>query len=228
MSSVSLFIPFALERHNAEFIKNVIENKARLGKVAQVDVVTKMNSTRNKYNIAYVYFERWNDDEPTKRFLTELKSSVKPVIRYEKDSGDSMNPTYWKVVENILVDKRKTKTLPINSHDEFPVLGTPPRKVSFANAPPPAPRKSHVTSCVINLNKEQLNAIDEELSCLDRESMNLVDDGYVSKLEEENQRLHEENKRLREENDGIVHFYNNQNHELNNQISGLWDMTFRH
>ena len=221
MSSVSLFIPFALERHNAEFIKNVIENKARLGKVAQVDVVTKMNSTRNKYNIAYVYFERWNDDEPTKKFLTELKSSVKPVIRYEKDSGDSMNPTYWKVVENILVDKRRTKTLPLNSHDEFPVLGTPPRKVSFVNVPPPAPRKSHVTSCVINLNKEQLNAIDEELSCLDRESMNLVDDGYVSNLEEENQRL-------REENDRIVHFYNNQIYMLNKQISGLWDMTYRY
>lgn len=57
MSSVSLFIPFALVNHTDEFIKNVIENKARLGKVAQVDVITKMNSTRNKYNIAYVYFE---------------------------------------------------------------------------------------------------------------------------------------------------------------------------
>jgi len=221
MSSVSLFIPFALVNHTDEFIKNVIENKARLGKVAQVDVITKMNSTRNKYNIAYVYFERWNDDEPTKKFLADLKSSVKPIIRYEKVSGDSMNPTYWKVVENILVDKRKTKTLPLNSRDEFPVLGTPPRKVRFANTPPPAPRKSHVTSCVINLYKEQLNAIDEELSSLDRESMNLVDDGYVSKLEEENQRL-------RQENDRIVHFYTSQIYALNNQIAQLWDMTFRH
>jgi len=222
MSSVSLFIPHALVNHTDEFIKKVIENKARLGKVAQVDVITKMNSTRNKYNIAYVYFERWNDDEPTKKFLADLKSSVKPIIRYEKVSGDSMNPTYWKVVENILVDKRKTKTLPLNSHDEFPVLGTPPRKVRFANTPPPpAPRKSHVTSCVINLNKEQLNAIDEELSCVDRESMNLVDDGYVSKLEEENQRLREENNR-------IVHFYTSQIYALNNQIAQLWDMTFRH
>ena len=221
MSSVSLFIPFALVNHTAEFIKNVVENKARLGKVAQVDVITKMNSTRNKYNIAYVYFERWNDDEPTKKFLTDLKSSVKPVIRYEKDSGNSMNPTYWKVVENILVEKRKTKTLPLNSHEEFPVIGTPPRNVRFAKTPPPAPRKSHVTSCVINLNKEELNAIDDELSCVDIESMNLVDDGYVSKLEEENQRL-------REENDRIVHFYTSQIYMLNNQISQLWNMTFRY
>jgi hypothetical protein len=223
MSSVSLFIPFALERHNAEFIKNVIENKARLGKVAQVDVVSKMNSTRNKYNIAYVYFERWNDDEPTKKFLVELKSSKKPIIRFEKDSGNpkSMCPTYWNVVENILVDKRRTKHLPLESQDEFPVLGTPPRKVRFTNEPPPAPMKASVTSCVINLNKEQLNAIDEELSCMDIESMNLVDEGYVSKLEEENQRL-------REENDRITRYYTSQMCMLNKQISQLWDMTYRH
>ena len=220
MSSVSLFIPFALVNHNAEFIKNVIENKARLGKVAQVDVVTKMNSTRNKYNIAYVYFERWNDDEPTKKFLTDLKSSVKPVIRYEKDSGDSMNPTYWKVVENILVDKRKTKSLSLNSHDEFPVLGTPPRKVRFENVnPPPAPRKASVSSCATNLEKE-LTSIDEE-NIKECESMNLVDEGYVSKLEEENQRL-------REENDRITRYYTSQMCMLNKQISQLWDMTYRY
>jgi hypothetical protein len=220
MSSVSLFIPFALVNHTAEFIKNVIENKVRLGKVAQVDVVTKMNSTRNKYNLAYVYFERWNDDEPTKKFLADLKSSVKPVIRYEKDSGNSMNPTYWKVVENILVDKRRTKPLPINSHDEFPVLGTPPRKVTFANAPPPpAPRKASVTSCTRNLDKE-FTLIDEE-NIKECESMNLVDSGYVLRLEEEISRLHQENDR-------IIHFYNNQIHTLNKQITQLWEMTFRY
>ena len=221
MSSVSLFITFALEKHNAEFIKDVIENKARLGKVEQIDVVTKMNSTRNKYNIAYVYFERWNDDEPTKKFLADLKSSVKPVIRYEKDSGNSMNPTYWKVVENILVDKRKTKNLPLNSHEEFPVLGTPPRKVTFADAPPPAPRKASVSSCATNLDNE-LTSTDEE-NIKEYESMNLIDSGYVLRLEEENKRLHQENDR-------IVNFYNNQIHTLNKQIAQmqLWEMTFRY
>ena len=221
MSSVSLFIPFASVNQTAEFIKNVIENKARLGKVAQVDVVTKMNSTRNKYNIAYVYFDRWNDDEPTKKFLADMKSTKKPIIRFEKDSGDpkSMCPTYWNVVENILVDKRRTKPLPINSHDEFPVLGTPPRKVKFADAPPHAPRKAIVSSCATNLDKE-LTSIDEE-NIKEYESMNLVDSGYVLRLEEENKRLHQENDR-------IVNFYNNQIHTLNKQISQLWDMTFRY
>lgn len=201
MSSVSLFIPFALVSHTAEFIKNVIENKARLGKVAQVDVVTKMNSTRNKYNLAYVYFERWNDDEPTKQFLADLKSSKKPIIRFDKDSGDpkSMCPTYWNVVENILVDKRRTTPLPLNSYDEFPVLGTPPRKVRFittppralSNAPHPhAPRKVKVSSCIRNLNKEQVvSEIDQEHE--NDATMNLVDTGYVSQLEEENKRLRE-------------------------------------
>ena len=229
MSSVSLFIPFALERHNAEFIKNVIENKARLGKVAQVDVVTKMNSTRNKYNLAYVYFERWNDDEPTKKFLAELKSSKKPIIRFEKDSGNpkSMCPTYWNVVENILVDKRRTKHLPLDSQDEFPVLGTPPRKVRFENVnPPAAPRKASVTSCATNLEKE-LTSIDEE-NIKECESMNLVDDGYVSKLEEENQRLRQENQRLRQENDRITRYYTSQMCMMNKEISQLWDMTYRH
>lgn len=203
MSSVSLFIPFALVNHTAEFIKNVIENKARLGKVAQVDVVTKMNSTRNKYNIAYVYFDRWNDDEPTKKFLADLKSSKKPIIRFEKDASDpkSMYPTYWNVVENILVDQRKIMTIPIESQEEFPLLGSPPRKVRFdnittppralSNAPHPhAPRKVKVSSCIRNINNEQLvSEIDQEHDNENDATMNLVDTGYVSQLEEENKRL---------------------------------------
>lgn len=226
MSSVSLFIPFAFVTHTAEFIKNVIENKARLGKVAQVDVVTKMNSTKNKYNIAYVYFDRWNDDEPTKKFLADLKSSNKPVIRFEKDFGNSMCPTYWKVFENILVEQRKKTFIPLESQEEFPVLGTPPSKVTFTNvhpqAPPRPPRKkvqvsssvrnslvrelnmreSSLSSCATNLDNE-LSSIDEENIKELYESMDLVDSGYVVRLEEEN-------RRLREENDRIIRSYNSQ------------------
>ena len=211
MSSVSLFIPFALEKHNAEFIKDVIENKARLGKVEQIDVVTKMNSTRNKYNIAYVYFERWNDDEPTKKFLADLKSTKKPIIRFERDSGNSMCPTYWNAVENILVNKRRMMPIPLKSQDEFPVLGTPPRNVRFENVPPPAPRKVSVNSCVRNLNNEYDEAVD---------TMNLVDTGYVVRLEEEN-------RRLREENDRIIQFYKSQIYTRDKEISQMWDMMYR-
>lgn len=211
MSSVSLFIPFALVNHTAEFIKNVVENKARLGKVAQVDVVTKMNSTRNKYNIAYVYFDRWNDDEPTKKFLADLKSTKKPIIRFERDSGNSMCPTYWNAVENILVNKRRMMPIPLKSRDEFPVLGTPPRNVRFENVPPPAPRKAIVNSCARNLNNEYAEDVD---------TMNLVDTGYVVRLEEEN-------RRLREENDRIIQFYKSQIYTRDKEISQMWDMMYR-
>jgi hypothetical protein len=220
MSSVSLFIPFAQASHTADFIKNVIENKARLGKVEQIDVVTKMNSTRNKYNIAYVYFDRWNDDEPTKKFLTDLKSSNnnKPIIRFEKDFGNSMCPTYWNVFENILVEQRKKTFIPLKSQDEFPVLGTPTRKVRFENVPlqslhpPPAPRKASVNSCVRNLNNEYDEAVVD--------TMNLVDTGYVVRLEEEN-------RRLREENDRIIQFYKSQVNTRDKEISQMWEMMYR-
>ena len=214
MSSVSLFIPFALEKHNAEFIKDVIENKARLGKVEQIDVVTKMNSTRNKYNIAYVYFERWNDNEQTKKFLADLKSKeFGTIIRYERDSGvpKSMCPTYWNALENVLVNKRRMMPIPLKSQDEFPVLGTPPRNVRFENVPPPAPRKASVNSCVRNLNNEYDEAVD---------TMNLVDTGYVVRLEEEN-------RRLREENDRIIQFYKSQVNTRDKEISQMWDMMYR-
>lgn len=225
--SVSLFIPFAFVHHSADFIKDVIENRVRLGKVKQVDVITKMNSTKfhNKYNIAYVYFEKWNDDENTNEFLKKLKSKNKPTIRFEKDFGNPMYPTCWKVFENILIDKRRMTPVPLKSLDDFQYLCTnvnTPNNVTNQNisapsktSPPPAPRKAKLSSCVRNINKELTENAQDEHNFVG--GMEMVYTGYLRQLKEDNQRLRE----LREHNERIIEWHESQKYMMQQEITRL-------
>jgi hypothetical protein len=65
---------------------------------------------------------------------------------------------------------------------------------------------------VRNLNNEYAEDVDN--------TMNLVDTGYVVRLEEEN-------RRLREENDRIIQFYKSQVNTRDKEISQMWEMMYR-
>jgi hypothetical protein len=203
MSNTSLFIPHVFSNIDDEKIKSVIENDYKLGTVNSIDKISKTSSDGKTYNSVYIHFDKWNNDEKTKKFLMRLKDTTKEShIIYDK-------PWFWIVLENTSANKKKimphaTQKKTILKKEKQP--NTPPNtpvvsKKSIETPRAPMKKKPNVIETKMNVSELSECAVSEcvvsaeprileqEFLEVEDETMNLVDSEYVYYIEQENIRL---------------------------------------
>lgn len=136
IENMSLFIPNIFTNITKEKIIQIIENEYELGKIKQIDLISKYDQN-HYYNMAYIHFEYWNDNEANKEFQKKIKgqsnsnsntntNSAKIKIYYEKEYNQ-FSEYYWIVLENkakkIIPGERKQR-LNLNQNNE-PTLQQP-------------------------------------------------------------------------------------------------------
>lgn len=92
-SKMSLYIPRVFANISEERIIKIIEKDIELGKVNNIDIVSKIGSNGQKYNGVYIHFEYWNETATTINFQARIMEGESAKIVYE-------DPWFWLVLEN--------------------------------------------------------------------------------------------------------------------------------
>lgn len=190
--NISLYIPHIFANYSKEDVAKVFEDQ-KIGKVKNIDFISKLSQDGKAYNAAYIHFEHWYDNIAATNFqerVINLKKEAR--LMYE-------DPWYWIVLENkarkVVPGQRKPRI----DLGEFPVLSTP-AKVAQEEKCPAAPVKAKtqpqpVAAPSMNLCDEfdaaqlEMNAeMDEIEALIEEEESHLVsvDGRYVHTLEDEN------------------------------------------
>ena len=198
MFTNGFFIPYSFTTVTADNIKDVIENKERLGLVDSVDIIERVDDKSGKpFNMAYIHMKELNNDAHTLEVLHEIKMNGKKTIYYEnenKNKNKKKGP-YWSLVENTYKNKN-TIAIPKLVRNDAQMIYTTPEPMSRASSIgecPDAPlRKLFARQMPPPLD---LNLCFNSCSdciyecCCDYETDGLVHESYVKKLESEIARL---------------------------------------
>jgi hypothetical protein len=91
-STMSLYIPHIFPNYTREDVTQVFENL--LGKIKNIDFVSKIGQDGKEFNAAYVHFEDWYDTIAAKNFQSRVQDPTKEArLVYDE-------PWYWIVLEN--------------------------------------------------------------------------------------------------------------------------------
>jgi hypothetical protein len=91
-TNMSLYIPHVFPNFTKEDVAQVFENM--IGKVKNIDFVSKMGQDGKFYNAAYIHFEHWYDTVAARNFQSRVQDSSKEArMVYDE-------PWYWIVLEN--------------------------------------------------------------------------------------------------------------------------------
>jgi len=176
MTNDILYIPRVFRNITSDRITQVF---AKIGKIKKVDFVEKTSADGQKYNAVYIHLEEWYSNDHAKAFRDELITNKRVNLTYDKN-------WFWIV---LMYNKK-----------EFVPSTPPPMKTP--EFPPKLPHKFPLSfSAKDSLLREQkygsspnrkLDFSDASLMFDDFpiETMNLVDDGYVKCLEEQNANLY--------------------------------------
>ena len=93
INNISLFIPHVFANYTQEDVVEVFDN-LNLGKIKNVDFVSKLTNQDVEYNAVYVHFERWYDNDYAIAFQKRvIDPNQEARIVYDK-------PWFWIVLEN--------------------------------------------------------------------------------------------------------------------------------
>jgi hypothetical protein len=90
MTPYNLCIPRVFNTFNESQIRNTFEN-INFGHIDKVVIVRKKNE---KFNIAFVYYKKWYDNDNTQRAISRLENNQDIKIVYDM-------PWFWKVTKTI-------------------------------------------------------------------------------------------------------------------------------
>jgi len=91
---MSLYIPRVFSNIDEERIINIFENDLEIGKIKNIDFVSKLGADGRAYNSIYIHFEQWNQNTMTMNLQAKIKEELEPAkIVYE-------DPWHWIVLEN--------------------------------------------------------------------------------------------------------------------------------
>lgn len=89
---MSLYIPHIFPNYTKEDVIQVFENL--LGKIKNIDFVSKMGQDGKEFNAAYVHFDEWYDTIAARNFQAKVQDPAKEArLVYDE-------PWYWIVLEN--------------------------------------------------------------------------------------------------------------------------------
>lgn len=201
---LSLYIPRVFSNFSKEYIAGVFE-KLRLGKVSNIDFVTKFGNDGQAYNSTYVHFEFWYNTVAVRNFQDRvLDPNQEARIVYD-------DPWYWIVLENTAKKQVTGQPKPRITLDT-PVIN---RKTTMPSAPQKLAAAARQTVLLpysrrledefaAEEEEEEERWIDEQIDSTIEGQMNIIEDiideeenhlatfdrRYVQALEEENALLH--------------------------------------
>jgi heat shock protein HspQ len=213
IQNISLYIPHIFANYTKEYVSKVFEDH-NIGKVKNIDLVSKMSQDGKFYSAAYIHFEEWYNTIATRNFQARVHDTSKEArIMYEE-------PWYWIVLENkarkFISGDRKPRiilneeTTPVqttqvkasiaNSIDwtqapkahkkvtaSLPVPVKNVQKTSTAPAPPAFVANEEDADWLDYIQEEDAQ-MDEVEAAIDEEDQYLtsIDSRYIHALEEEN------------------------------------------
>ena len=196
---MSLYIPHIFANYSKEDVAKVFEDH-KIGKVKNIDFISKLGQDGKPFNAAYIHFEHWYNNVAAANFqsrVIDLKKEAR--IMYE-------DPWYWIVLENKARKVAPGERKPRIDLGDFPAISTPV-KVAKEEKCPDAPVKAKTqTQTVLPISKSLLEEFDaadieaqmeidaemDEIEALIEEEesyLTTVDSRYVQTLEAENMDL---------------------------------------
>jgi len=103
--NISLYIPHIFSNYNKKDIEDIFEN-LKIGKINNIDLISKIGKDNKEYNSAYIHFEYWYNNQITQNLQERVLNPNKEARLVYED------PWYWIVLENkgkkIQTGSRKT------------------------------------------------------------------------------------------------------------------------
>jgi len=204
VKNVSLYIPHIFANYSKEDVGKVFDD-LNIGKVKNIDFVSKIGKDEKPFNAAYIHFDYWFDNSAAANFQERVLNPKKEAHLVYED------PWYWIVLENkarkFTPGERKVRI----DLGEFPAISTSsltPLKAKEGNKCPDAPVKmmnrqvevNYATNLACEFQDEmkeyeeqaQIDAeMDEIEAAMEEEDQNLItiDGRYVGTIEAENMEL---------------------------------------
>ena len=156
-SNISLYIPHIFANYSKDMVAQVFED-LNIGKVKNIDFVSKMGQDGKEFNAAYIHFEYWCDTIAARNFQARVLDTTKEArLVYDE-------PWYWIVLENkarkFVPGERKPRI-------DLGAPATPAKKasVSAPSAPVKVPKKDAqpVAAAPIKLEEQFTAAIQPEV-----------------------------------------------------------------
>ena len=212
IQNISLYIPHIFANYTKEDVSRVF-NDLNIGKVKNIDFVSKMSKEGKVYNSAYIHFVEWYDTIVAHNFQSRVLDVNKEArLMYE-------DPWYWIVLENKAQKHnpgdRKTRIVLDLAPTHQSSMSTPVKSnigydVDLTMAPVKAKNQIQnepsKMACPLNLDlefaeeeemtwlEEEERQMDEIEAAMDEEEQYLVsfDSRYVKSMEEENAHLRQQ------------------------------------
>ena len=211
IQNISLYIPHIFANYTKEDVAKVFNDQG-IGKVKNIDFVSKMSQDGKVYNAAYIHFEQWYNTIVARNFQARvLDTSKEARLMYEE-------PWYWIVLENkarkfvpgdrkprIILDAEPAQQLStpvkatiadtIDWNTMAPMKSKAPKKATTASLPAPTKLNEEFAALANEEDAAWLDSIQEEEAQMDEieaameeEDQHIVsvDSRYIQALEEEN------------------------------------------
>jgi hypothetical protein len=194
IQNISLYIPHIFANYSKDDVAWVFEDH-NIGKVKNIDFISKIGQDGKEFNAAYIHFDYWFDNVTASNFQERVLNPNKEArLMYE-------DPWYWIVLENRARKVAPGDRKPRIDLGEFPALSVAnvtPMKTNEAKTCPGAPMKAkgerQTNADTVNLNADfdedevQMNEIEALIEEEERYLANF-DSRYVETLEAENMNL---------------------------------------
>jgi hypothetical protein len=210
IKNISLYIPHIFANYGKEDVAKVFHD-LHIGKVKNIDFVSKLGQDGKPFNAAYIHFEHWFDNTTAANFQDKVLNPKKEArLMYE-------DPWYWIVLENKARKFVPGERKPRIDLGDFPALSASkdtPVKAKEVKKCPDAPVKTKSqTQPAVQLNSTNLSAeleaevsdmeaqmeidaeMDEIEALIEEEESHLVsiDSRYLQALEAENTQMRSTN-----------------------------------
>lgn len=198
INNISVYIPHIFANYSKENVAKVFET-LKIGKVKNIDFISKMGNDGKPFNAAYIHFEYWYDNISAANFQEKVLHKSPAKLMYDE-------PWFWLVLENKgkkIVSGDRKKCLDIGDLNKSFI--TPAKTTDFETIPrTPTKGKNgetvHMDNVVFNMNnafEEQEYTqmmVDEMAECeiaMEEEDQCLIsiDGRYVQELEQANAEL---------------------------------------
>jgi len=209
IKNISLYIPHIFANYGKTDVAAVFEN-LKIGKVQDIDFVSKMGQDGKPFNAAYIHFEYWYDNISAANFQERVLHKSPAKIMYEE-------PWFWLVLENKgkkIVSGERKKCIDLgdlrNSNNND-VVNKGDELKKLLGIIPGAPVKEkknttlNTTITPVNLDDHFVNEDDDEYvemmyemaeceAAMEEDDKHLIsiDGRYVQELEQENVYLREQ------------------------------------
>jgi hypothetical protein len=197
INNISLYIPHIFANYSKENVAKVFET-LKIGKVKNIDFISKMGNDGKPFNAAYIHFYCWYDNIGAANFQEKVLHKSPAKLMYDE-------PWFWLVLENKgkkIVSGDRKKCLDIGDLNKSFIS---PEKTTDFETSPRTPTKGKNTATVdmgnvvFNMNnafekQEYSQMMDEMAECevaMEEEDHCLIsiDGRYVQELEQANNEL---------------------------------------